>query len=255
MKKPIATPINPALNQIKQEETTQPQISVPSEPRSQWDTFIKPFEGQISQTMINVLAIAGLLILREIIQPYFQRQAYKLSYSREQEHDIEQTLIELRGFAKCERVMLTQFTNGVFTMSEQSIKGCSITNEITDSGVTKVAGIINSQIMGYAHFILKSFDKESFKKRVADEVDEESYRSFLESIQASFSINYFLTARDEPLGFISLHWKSRSPETKLIFDSISEKDIRRSADKIIFILLKRKGFAAKLKAVLGAKIR
>ena len=248
MAKPTATP-KATINQI--EEATQPQISVPSAPRSQWDTFVKPYEGAISMGVF----FAIMFFYYGIIEPSLKRVSYKLTYSREQEHDIEQTLIELRALAKCERVILTQFTNGFYTMSEWSIKGCFITNEIVDSGVTKIAGVVNSQIGAYSHYILKSFDKEPFKKRVADEVDEESYRSFLESIQASFSINYFLAARDEPLGFISLHWKSRSPETRLTFDTIAEKDIRRSADKIIFILLRRKGLAAKLKAVLGTKVR
>ena len=250
MAKPTATPkatINAALNQIQQQEATQPQISVPSAPRSQWDTFIKPFEGQISQTMISVLAIAVVLIANNIVQPWVIRQSYRISFSKRQEKEIDQILIELRILTNCDRILLTLFTNGINTISGQSIKGCVVTHEITDIGVTQVGGIVNNRLNGYSHFILKSLTDTPFRKRIAEEIIDNSYRAFAEEIQAVLSVNYFLSANDLPLGFLSFHW--RSSNNQMDFEAVSQEEIRKYADKITSRLISSQNLVSKVKAL------
>jgi hypothetical protein len=247
MANPTATPspkISPALNQIAP-QGTRTEISVPS----QWDTFIKPYEPLIAQTAVNGFVIFAVWILTRIVQPELKKAKYKLSATKRQEDDIEQILIELRLSTKCDRVLLSQFTNGEFAISEYSIKGCTITHEITDIGIEKVAGDINSRIKSYSHFILKSLIKNPCQKKIAEELDNGSYRQFLGEIQTVFLINYFLVSNDQPLGFLSFHW--RSPKSFSDFESVTEKDIRKYADAITSRLLNTRDVWDSIKSIFG----
>jgi len=246
--KATATPLNPALKQIQlqqEPEPTKTEISVPS----QWEPFIKPYEPLIAQTAVNALAIIAALIIHRVVEPELKKAKYKLSSTKRQEDDIEQILIELRQLTKCDRILLSQFTNGEFAISGQSIKGCTITHEITDIGIEKVAGDINSRIRSYAHFILKSLTDNPFQKKIAEEVDSNSYRQFLGEIQAVYSINYFLVSNDQPLGFLSFHWRSLKSFSD--FEAVTERDIRKYSDSITSRLLNVKNVWDSIKSVLG----
>lgn len=182
-------------------------------------------------TSVALFAIAS----KEIIQPWIKKQSLKLSFNRQQDEEIEQILTILLDRTQADRVLLTRFTNGVYTIDGASIKGCTVTHEITQIGLTKVSGQVNARITNYSNIILKSFMIKGFGKRITEEIEDVSHRAFLEELHTKFSVNYFLAGNDLPLGFISFHW--RSPNNRMDFESVSQNEIRPYADAIISKLL------------------
>lgn len=232
---------SPFQNQINQTPTITQPIA-PSTPT--WETFVKPFEGQITAAFL----LSIILIYNFTIEPWIKKQSYKISFSKKQDEDIEQILTELRVLTGCDRVLLSLFTNGTNTISGMSIKGCRTTHEVADIGLEKITGAVNVRIDPYSHFIFQSLVKTPFRKRIAQDIKDSSYRLFLTEVQAVYSINYFLSADDLPLGFITLHW--RSLNSRMDFEAVSETEIGRFADAISSRLLSRQNLVSKLKTLI-----
>jgi|GEM_PF-2811646 len=201
------------------------------------------FQTEVIATVSLVVLTFCTVVVKEFISPWIKRQGLKLSFSREQDEAIDQILITLLDRTNADRVILTRFTNGTYTIDGASIKGCTVTHEVEQFGVARVSGYVNSVVSNYSNIILKSFLANGYSKRITDEITDISYRGFLESLGVRFSINYFLAGDDLPLGFITFHY--RSPNSRMDFDSVSQEEIRRFADAIISKLLSNHNIWAK----------
>jgi len=193
------------------------------------------FQAELIGTLVLGFITVGLVTIKEFVTPWIKRQGLRLSYSRKQDEEIDQILITLLDRTCADRVVLTRFTNGTYTIDGASIKGCLITHEVEQVGFVRVSGYVNSRINSYSNIILKSFLKNGYIKRVTDDIVDTSYRAFLEELGVRFSINYFLAGNDLPLGFISFHY--RSANSRMDFEAVSQNEIRRYADAIISKLL------------------
>ena len=201
------------------------------------------FQSELIGTIVVGLLTVVLVTAKEIVSPWLKRQGLRLSYTRKQDEEIEQILITLLDRTQSDRVVLTRFTNGTYTIDGASIKGCLVTHEVGQIGLQKISGYINSRIPSYANTILKSFLANGYTKRITDDIADTSYRAFMEELGVRFSINYFLAGDDLPLGFISFHY--RSANSRMDFESVAQNEVRRYADAIISKLLSNRNIWTK----------
>jgi hypothetical protein len=221
------------------QNTTQPQ-----QPIAPVTAPVQPFQTELISSITLFIATLCAIAVKEMIAPWLKTQRLKLSFDREQDQEIEQILITLLDRTSADRVILCRFTNGSYTIDGTSITGCTVTHEAEQFGLTEVSGLINSRIASYSTIIVRAFLEKSFIKVITDDIQNTSYRAFLEQLNIRFCANYFLAGQDLPLGFISFHW--RSPNSRMDYEGISENEVRRYADSIISKLLSNQNVWAKV---------
>lgn len=204
---------------------------------------VQPIQVQVTGTLAVVFGLLIAVFIKDFLNPWIKRQTVKISFNRQQDQEIDQILTVLLTLTTADRVILTRFTNGIYTIDGASIKGCVVTHEVVQIGIEKVEGLINERISNYSSSIIKSFTHEPWRSRITSDIKDVAYRAFLEQLNVRFSINLFLTANDLPLGFLSFHW--RSPNSRMDFEAVSQNEIRGYADSIISRLMSNQNVITK----------
>lgn len=213
------------------------QIAVPPEPPINTNQIALQAAASSSVTLFLVALVST--ISKNFLQPWGERHALRISSSQSQDQTIKRELLTLIATTNCDRALVVEFTNGEISAANTPISKCVVTAEETKRGVTSVANLLSTRTLAFGNLIKKTLIEQPFRKVCNADTTDIATKGLYKEIAADFTIDYFLRNADNPLGFISLHFREAFKED---FELVIESTLSSSADIIISNMLRRTTF-------------